>query len=172
MGGVVILIISIMQDTTETFTSISACLKSLLVINAFTEGKSASRIDLEGSCSTYANKFSTLSRRVRRSSVDEGGLRSLFPDSLIRFSNSLSLSCFSSFLSKEVIFSYEAQNSETRRLKLNFLLKVEAHRLASGFDSFFFFLAIGLVKLGLSTFFAFKWQVGLVCLLWAETSVY
>ena len=36
---------------------------------------------------------------------------------------------------------------------------------------FFFFLAIGLVKLGLSTFFAFKWQVGLVCLLWAETSV-
>ena len=44
--------------------------------------------------------------------------------------------------------------------------------LAFGFNGFFFFLAIGLVKLGLSTFFVFKWQVGLVSLLWAETSVY
>ena len=46
-----------MQDKTKTFTSISACRKSLLVINAFTEGKSASHIDLDGSCSTYAKNF-------------------------------------------------------------------------------------------------------------------
>ena len=45
--------------------------------------------------------------------------------------------------------------------------------LAFGFNGFFFFFwAIGLVKLGLSTFFVFKWQVGLVSLLWVETSVY
>ena len=83
--GSVILVISIMQDTTETFTSISACLKSLLLIRAFTKGKSAPRTDLDGVCSTYANKFSTSSRRVRRSSTEEGGLRSLFLASLSCF---------------------------------------------------------------------------------------
>ena len=31
--------------------------QSLLVISAFTEGKSASRVDLDGSCSTYAKNF-------------------------------------------------------------------------------------------------------------------
>ena len=53
--------------------------QNLSVISAFIEGKSAPCIDLDGACSTFANKFSTLSRRVRRSSMDEGGLRSLFP---------------------------------------------------------------------------------------------
>ena len=146
------------KRATETFTSILACLKSLSVINAFTEGKSASRSDLDGSCYTYANKFSTLSRRVRRSSMEEGGLRSLFQTSLICFSNSLSLSCFLSFLSKEVIFSYKAQNSETQRLKLNFLLKVEVHRLAFGFNGFFFFFFFKLLsgKLGLYVFYGLK----------------
>ena len=55
--GAVILVISIMQDKTETFISILACRKSLLMISAFIEGKSASCIDLDGSCSTYANNF-------------------------------------------------------------------------------------------------------------------
>ena len=91
MGHLVLLflVISIMQDTTETFTSILAYLKSLLLIRAFTEGKSAPRTDLDGTFSMYVNKFSTSSRRVRRSSMEEGGLRSLFPASLSCFSNSL-----------------------------------------------------------------------------------
>jgi hypothetical protein len=58
-SGAVILVISVMQDATETFTSISECLKSSILIRAFIEGKSASCIDLDGACSTLANKFST-----------------------------------------------------------------------------------------------------------------
>uniref|UniRef100_A0A7N2KXJ5 ABC1 atypical kinase-like domain-containing protein n=1 Tax=Quercus lobata TaxID=97700 RepID=A0A7N2KXJ5_QUELO len=117
--GAVILVISIMQDKTETFTSISACRKSLLVISAFIEGKSASRVDLDGSYSTYANKFSTLSRRVRRSSMEEGGLRSVFPTSLISFSNSLS---------KAVIFSssLESQNTDMEKF-----CEVEEHLMCT-----------------------------------------
>ena len=93
-----------MQDKTETFTSISACCKSLLVISAFTEGKRASHIDLDGSCSIYANKFSTLSRRVRRSSMEEGQLRSIFPAALISFPNSLS---------KAIIYSLDLESQNT-----------------------------------------------------------
>ena len=82
VSGAIILVISVMQDATNTFTSISACLKSSIVTNAFTEGKSASCIDLDGAWSTFANKFLTLSIRGRRSSMEEWGLRRLFPSSL------------------------------------------------------------------------------------------
>uniref|UniRef100_A0A2N9IXA3 K+ potassium transporter integral membrane domain-containing protein n=1 Tax=Fagus sylvatica TaxID=28930 RepID=A0A2N9IXA3_FAGSY len=51
-----------------------ACLKSSRAINAFIKGKSVLCIDLDGACCTFANKFSTLSRRVRRSSMEGGRL--------------------------------------------------------------------------------------------------
>ncbi|KAK7851052.1 hypothetical protein CFP56_043115 [Quercus suber] len=119
-SGAVILVISIMQDKTETFISISTCCKSLLVISSFIEGKSASRIDLDGSCSTYANKFSTLSTRVRRSSMEEGALRSVFPAFLISFSNSLS---------KAVIFS---SNLESQNTNMENFYKAEEHLMCTG----------------------------------------
>ena len=116
-----------MQDTTETFTSISACLKSLLLIRAFTEGKSASHIDLDGTCSTYANKFSTSSRKVRRSSMEEGGLRSLFPTSL---------SWFSSSLWKEVFFIFYFFSSNLGAQNI----EIESWNWCSDFFFFFFFV--------------------------------
>ena len=99
--------------------------------------------------------------------MEEGGLRNLFPASLIFFSNSLFFCSFSSSLSKEVIFSsdLEAQNSETQRLKLCFLCM------------FFLFFLNGVVGLGkcwvkvglvISLFFC---GLGLVCFFYNENWV-
>ena len=44
--------------------------------------------------------------------------------------------------------------------------------LAFGFNGFFFFFGDWAGEAWAFNFFVFKWQVGLVSLLWAETSVY
>ncbi|KAA8544957.1 hypothetical protein F0562_019648 [Nyssa sinensis] len=67
----VIPVISLMQDTTETFTSISKCHNNSLETNAFIEGKSAACIDLDVPCSNLDNRSFTLSRRFRSSPMEE-----------------------------------------------------------------------------------------------------
>lgn len=57
-SGAVILVISLIQEATATFTSTSECLKRSFATNAFINGESASCIDFPGDCSTFDRKDS------------------------------------------------------------------------------------------------------------------
>lgn len=67
-SGAVILVISLMQEATATFTSTSECFKRFSMTSAFISGEKAFCMDFAGDCSTFDKRSSICLNQIKRNS--------------------------------------------------------------------------------------------------------